>query len=36
MDAREQRYQAGCAIVVGVGPAGDAGPDVIARINYKG
>jgi hypothetical protein len=36
MDAREQRYQAGCAIVVAVGPAGNAGPDVIARINHKG
>ena len=36
MDARQQRYQAGCAIVVGVGPAGDAGPGVLVRINYKG
>jgi hypothetical protein len=36
MNARQQRYQAGCAIVVGVGPAGDAGPDVIVRINDKG
>jgi hypothetical protein len=35
MDARQQRYQAGCAIVVGVGPAGDAGPDVVARILSK-
>jgi hypothetical protein len=36
MDARQQRYQAGCAIVVGVGPAGNAGPDVIVEINHKG
>ena len=36
LDARGQRYQAGCAIVVGVGPAGVAGPDVVARILHKG